>query len=379
MKKNKKTKLNIFSKISLGEERNYFIENLAMLVNSGVGIPESLDIIGGGIRSKRVKSIIGEAKKEVEQGIPLWRALEDTGLFSASSTTLIKIGEKSGQLGANLRAIATQQQKDRVAISKIQNAMTYPVLVLSVTLIVAIGIFWFVLPKLIPVFTELNVKLPLITQIFIAFSAFLVNYGLIFVPILLTFVFILGYFVFYNPKTKFIGQIFLFSIPGIKKLIKEVEISRFGYILGNLLSAGVSLNDSLLVLCDSTSLEVYKKMYQSLKKNVEEGNSLQKSFLFYPNTTRLIPNTMIQMISVGEQSGNLSIVLKNIGESFENKSESTIKNLTVALEPVMLILVWFGVMAVALSVILPIYSLIGGMNNQISPGVPAAQVIQKAL
>ena len=81
------------------------------------------------------------------------------------------------------------------------------------------------------------------------------------------------------------------------------------------------------------------------------------------------------MIIVGEQSGNLSGVLKNIGEVFEKKSDNTIKNLTVALEPILLIFVWFGVLAVALSVILPIYGLIGGMNNQISPGVQNQRVI----
>ncbi len=375
MKKNKKKKLNIFSKINLGEERNYFIENLAMLVNAGVGITESLGIITSGIRSKKIRRIILDVKNEVEQGAPLWQALKEAGIFSASTITLIKIGEKSGQLGANLNAIAVQQQKDRVALSRIQSAMAYPILVLSVTLIVAIGIFWFILPKLIPVFTELNVQLPLITKIFIAFSSFLVNYGLIFIPALLFFIILVSYFIFYNQQTKFIGQAFLFSIPGIKKLMREIEISRFGYILGNLLSAGVSLNDSLSVLYDSTNLENYKKLYGSIRKHVEEGNSLQKSFLLFHNTNKMIPSTIVQMIVVGEQSGNLSGVLKNIGEAFENKSDNTIKNLTVALEPILLIFVWFGVMAVALSIIMPIYSLIGGMNKEIAPSIPVTNVI----
>ena len=362
-----KRKFNIFSNIGIGEEKNYFIENLAMLVNSGIGITEALGIVGNGLRSKKMKNVILDVKDEVEQGASLWQALNGTKFFSASIISLIKIGEQSGQLGRNLSAIAVQQQKNRIALSRIQSTMIYPILVLFLTLVVVIGIFWFILPKLIPVFTQLHIELPLITKIFIGFSAFLVNYGLIFVPALLIFLILAGYFIFSFPKTKFIGQAFLLSIPGVRKLMKEVEISRFGYVLSSLLSAGIPLNDSLSALYDSTRLEAYKKLYWSLKKNIEEGYSFRKSFVLFPNTRKLIPGTIEQMIIIGEQSGNLSIALKNIGETFENKSDTTIKNLTVALEPFLLIFVWFGVMAVALSVILPIYSLIGGMNNEISP------------
>jgi len=373
--KYKKINFDFLPNLTSSEEKSYIIENLAMLINAGVGIGESLDIIGKGLRSRKTKNIIFNIKDEVEEGMSLWQAFKNTKFFNSSIISLIKIGEQSGQLGTNLNAIAIQQQKDKISLSRIQSAMAYPVLVLSITLIVAVGIFWFVIPKLIPIFTQLNVKLPLITKIFIGFSSFLVNYGLIFIPLFLIFLFIIGYFIFSYPKTKFIGQAFLFSIPGVKKLIIEVEISRFGYILGNLLSSGIPVHDCLSALSDSTRLFNYKRLYENLKKNIEEGYSFQKSFKLFKNTNKLIPATITQMIIVGEQSGNLSGVLKNIGEVFEKKSDNTIKNLTVALEPILLIFVWFGVLAVALSVILPIYGLIGGMNNQISPGVQNQRVM----
>lgn len=376
MKENKK-QFSFFPNIGMGEEKKVFIENLGILVNSGIGISEALGIISNETRSKRMREVIAEMQSKVEQGTPLWQTFRNANFFNESTISLIKMGEQSGQLGANLGAIAVQQQKDRVALSKIQNAMAYPVLVLFITFIVAIGIFWFILPKLQPVFTDLNVELPTITKIFIAFSAFLVHYGLVFVPILIIFVLIVGYFIFYYSESKFIGQAILFLIPGIRKMITEVEVSRFGYVLGNLLSAGVPLNDSLEALYESTNLVAYQRLYYVLKKNIEEGYSLQKSFLRFPEARKLFPGTIMQMIIVGEQSGNLSGVLKNIGEVFENKSENTIRNLTTALEPIMLILVWFGVMAVALSVILPIYSLIGGLNNQISPVTPVVHTISR--
>ena len=150
MIKNKKThhkkiKFDFLPNINVSEEKSYIIENLSMLINAGAGIGESLEIIAKGLHSGRIKSVILNVKHEVEQGMPLWQALKNTKFFSFSTISLIKIGEQSGKLGTNLSAIAIQQQKDKISLSRIQSAMAYPVLVLSITFIVAIGIFWFVI------------------------------------------------------------------------------------------------------------------------------------------------------------------------------------------------------------------------------------------
>ena len=171
------------------------------------------------------------------------------------------------------------------------------------------------------------------------------------------------YFVFLFPKTKFIGQAFLFIIPGVSDLLREVELARLGYVLGTLLQSGLPIVDALDSLRDSTAILRYEKFYRHLFINVEEGNSFQKSFGSYKGINGLIPPPLQQMIFSGEQSGKLAETLLVIGKTFEDKTETTSKDLTVVLEPIMLVIVWVAVMGVALAVILPIYTLIGSLHS----------------
>ncbi len=163
-------------------------------------------------------------------------------------------------------------------------------------------------------------------------------------------------------KTKNIGKYILFSLPGVNRLIKEVELARFGYLLGTLLDAGLPVTHALNSLASTTEYPEYRTLYELLRLSVEDGNSFQKSFVSFRRIDSFIPATVQQIIVAGEQSGTLSKALLNIGQSYETKSDITTKNLTVILEPILLVIVWLGVVSVALAVILPIYSLIGGFN-----------------
>lgn len=347
----------------MGEEKEYFIENLATMVSAGITINSSLDAISREARTRRMRRAIAQIKESIESGSSFWKALEKSKLFPAQAISLIQIGEESGRLVENLKVIALQQSKDRVFRSKIYSAMMYPVFVLVLSLIIGLGIAWFILPKLATVFASLNVKLPLITQILINVGTFLGDYGNIAVP---SFVFVLIIFVlvfFVIPKTRFVGEFFLLKIPGIKRLLQESELGRTGYIMGTLLNAGLPVVRTLASIENASTFYFYRKFYRFLRENVEQGNSFQKSFELYKKTDKLIPPHVQQMIISGEQSGHLPEIFLSIGEDFEAKSDLTAKNLTVILEPIMLIIVWLGVSFIALAVILPIYSLLGGINN----------------
>jgi len=349
--------------IGIGKEKEYFVENLTMLAASGMDILSALAAVKEGARLKRMRQIIGDLEIQVEDGSPLWRALESSHIFPAHVVSLVRIGEETGKLTENLKAIAIQEQKERTFRSKIRSAMMYPIMVLSLTLIIGVGIAWFILPRLASVFAQLSLDLPLITKILIGIGVFLGTYGLIAVPIFLLIVVAIIYFLFISDKTKFVGQEMLFRLPVVKNLIKEVEIARFGYLLGVLLDAGLPVTGALNSLHQATTFHAYKKLYLHLQERVEEGNSFKKSFLLYHKTNALIPVPVQQMISAGEQSGGLSDTLLKIGETFDNKTETTTKNLTVILEPILLLIIWVGVVTVALAVILPIYSLVGGLNK----------------
>jgi len=358
-----KKKSHFFANIGITEEKDYFVENLGMLLVSGMSILSALETIEGEMRSGRMKQVISELKKDVDAGLFLWRALDKTGVFPPHIISLIRIGEESGQLSENLKVIVANQQKDRVLSSKIRSAMMYPVLVLFLTMVIGIGIAWFILPKLTNVFAQLDLELPLITRVLIAVGDFLRDFGFIAIPIFLISIAVFVYFIFIAKKTKHLGQSILFKIPAIKDLILEIELARAGFILGTLLNAGLTVMDSLDSLSNVTSFLAYKKLYLRLKGSIEEGKSFQESFKAYPGIRRLIPTPVQGMIAASEMSGRLPETFAKMGEIFEAKTETTTKNLAVILEPILLVVIWIGVVGVALAVILPIYSLVGGINK----------------
>ncbi len=376
-KKPKKASVLSFS-FGYNEEKEYFIENLAMLLASGMDIIESLEAIKSEVKSTKLLNIIDGLVEDISSGFSLSSALAKTEILPAHIIALIKIGEDSGRLHESLGVVVTQQSKSRSFQSKIRAAMMYPVFVMAIALVVGIGIAWFILPRLASVFSQLNLKLPLVTRLLMSFGAFLSKYGAVVVPSFLVGLFLVLYFLFVFSKTKFIGQWLLFLIPGIKNLIREAELARFGYIMGTLLNSGLPVLQALSSLKDSSTLRSYGKIYNYLHDQIEEGKSFEESFATNKKIKKYIPTPIQSLIGAGERSGALSKIFLNISETFEAKTELTTKNLSVILEPLLLVIVWLGVVAVALAVILPIYSLVGGLSNKTDPSSSAGSAPRSA-
>ena len=349
-------------KLFSSKDRAYFIENLSTLISSGVNISEALNIIHEGLRNEIFKKKILQIKKKIDSGSSFHLALSELKIFSERDISLIKIGENSGNLAENLNILASQHEKDKFFRNKVFSALLYPAIVLFLVLIIGIGMSWFLLPRLALIFSQLDMELPFMTKIMISVGLFIQDYGAIFFPSLIIFFISIFYLLFFNKKYKYIGQSFLFNFFITKKLIKEAELSRFGFVLGTLLNSGFSIIDSLKTLEDSTNFWYYKKIYKHLNEKITEGKSLQESIKSYPKINKYIPLPIQQIIFVSEKSGQLATSLIKIGKKFENKLELTTKNLTIALEPVLLIVVWLGVLFLALAIIMPVYNLIGQIN-----------------
>lgn len=367
---NKKTKNKIKTKnkkfsagFGNGEEKSKLIENLTMLLASGMNVSLALKAIRSEIKSKILLKAIDKIEEDIDNGASLWRAFDEVNIFPGYVISLMRIGEESGKLSQNLSVVSSQQEKEKIFKSKIRSAMMYPSLVVFLTVFIGTGIAWFILPKLSTVFESLSLDLPFITRMLIGLGSFLSEYGLIVIPSFLFSLMIAFYFIFAFPKTKFIGQAILLKTPIINNLVKEVEISRFGYILGTLLDAGMPIIKSLDSLEKATDFRAYGKLYYKIKQRIDEGNSFERIFSEDQKIKKLIPGTVQQMLISAENSGNLPKSLLKIGKIYEGKIETTTKNLSVVLEPILLVIVWLGVVFVALAVILPIYSLIGGLNN----------------
>ncbi len=345
------------------KDREYFTSNLALLLKASVAVGDGLQSLRDATKSRPLRLAIEQMQRDIDEGMPLWKALERSRIVSNQTLALVHLGEESGNLAENLHVAALQEEKQHMFRAKVRSALLYPVFVLSLTVIVGLGVAWFLLPRMAETFTHLGVALPLISVIFINFGLFLQSDGWWAVPVAIGIIGVLGYILFAAPKTKGIGQQLLFHVPGVSRLLHEIEIARFGYLFGTLLDAGLNVTDALRLLHDATSSAAYQKFYLHLASGLEEGYSFRVSLPAYKNAAKLIPPAVQQMVIAGERSGALPETLQNVGEIYEEKADISTQNLEAILEPILLVIVWLGVLGVAVAVILPIYSLVGGLGT----------------
>lgn len=345
------------------KEREFFTANLAMLLKAAVPVGEAIESLIDTSESNTMKKALQKISADIDQGISLSKALERSKLVSRQTLTLIEIGEQSGNLVENLLVGAEQEQKQRLFRSKLRSAMIYPAFVLGITFVVGLGIAWFLLPKLAETFSQLKVALPPISQALIGFGVFLRDNGIWAIPSIIGGILVFGFVVGSVPFLKNLSMRLLLHLPGIGKLAHELEVARFGYMLSTLLEAGLPVTRSLELLEKATNSPPYQHFYKFLASSLKNGDSFKQSFKNYHAINRLIPANARQVIVAGERSGSLSTTLGIVGTTYDAKVEATTKNFEVIIEPVLLVIVWVGVMAVAVAVILPIYSLIGGLNT----------------
>ena len=345
----------------LTTERDYVLENIGLLIGSGLPLVDTLDALTKEMRSKRMQQIMRQIRVDVEAGVFLWQAMEYSQLFSSQTLSLIRLGEQSGNLVENLKVVALEQEKDRQFRTNIRSAVAYPVFVLLLTIIVGVGVAWFILPKLALVFSQLHLALPPMTKMLITVGGFFGRHGAIVVPLGLGVLGAVLYLLFSYHRTKYLGRELLVRLPGIGRLLTEVELARFGYLLGTLLEAGVPIVHAFDSLTKAAGLPRYQKLYRSLGNTIADGQSMEKSIRAFPAIDRTVPTSVQFMLFAGERSGTLATTLLKIGRIYDNKSATSAKDIMILLEPILLVVIWLGVVGVALAVIVPLYSLIGSM------------------
>lgn len=347
--------------IGFGNEKEYFIENLSLLIASGMGISSALNSISLSVKTWKMKKITKFIEDSVNAGSPLWKAFQETNFFPERVISLVRSGEEAGRLPDHLNLVTVQQHKEKVFNSRLKSALLYPGIVLFLAFVIALGSAWLILPKLVAVFNETKVALPITTQILIWLGVFFEKYGFVAVPSLIILVSFIIYLLFFNKHTKFVGDFLLFRTPNLKLLVQGIELSRFGYIFGALLQAGFQPTEALESLKQGTSYRSYAKFYNYLSEAILKGESFTVSFSNYKHSDRFIPTPIQQLIISAEKSGKLPETLIKIGVIFEEKTDSMSQDLATILEPIALIIVGLVVGLVVSGILGPIY----GLSNQI--------------
>ena len=329
-----------------------FTRQMATMVASGLPLTEALRILRNQ-SNPAMSAVIGEILQDVEGGVSLAMALEkQRGVFSPVYISLVKAGESAGVLDNILTRLATNLEKNKAFSNKVKGAMIYPAIVVGAMIVVGFIMMIFVIPKLMEMYQTFNAELPLATKILISSSSWMRDNAIIVFGILA--VAITGFSMWVKTtdgRHKF--DLFIFKVPIIGKLQKQVIMTEFTRTIGLLVGAGISIIDALKISADSVGNSVYQKALLFAASQVEKGLPLAVPIAQNP----YFPPILAQMISVGEETGKVDEVLAKLSLYFEAESEQGVAALTAAIEPLIMIVLGIGVGFLVIAVILPIYNL----------------------
>ncbi len=348
----------IFSKISVGEQI-ILTKNLSGMLKAGLSLERALSVLKKQTKNSKLGKILTSISDEINSGETLSAGLSKfPDVFSKLFVSMTKAGEESGNLAGALSDIGINLEKSHSLTKKIKGALIYPGVILSAMVVIGVLMFAFVVPTLANTFKELGVVLPTSTRVLIFFGNFFSN------NLILAFIIIIGagvglYFLF---RAKFMARYFdytVIKIPVIGNLAKELNTARTARTMSSLLLAGVSITRAVEITEDVVQNIYYKKVLNEAKIAIEKGAPFSEAFTA---NTNLYPVMMSEMIQVGEETGKLSDMLLQIALFYETEIENKTKNLSTIIEPVLMIIIGAGVGFFAISMISPLYSILGSIN-----------------
>lgn len=330
-----------------------FSRQFSVLVSANVTLVQSLKILVAQIDNLKLKMVISEIADEIDEGSKLSDALEKKNdIFSNFYINVVRSGESSGKLEEVLNYLADELEKDYDMNSKIKGAMIYPAFVLSGLTVVGVIMMVFVVPKLTDVMAETGAELPIATRILISVSNFMSVYWWLLAIIAAALV--VGYRAMKKfPRTKRMLDVAVLRLPIFGKLFQRIYLVRFTRSLQTLIIGGVSISKALAITAEVASNEVYKEIILEAKKEVEDGNSISSVFLAYP----VVPVMVSQMISIGEKTGKLDVILERVTDFYGREIDNMVANLMTLMEPIIMVVMGVAVGIMVAAIILPMYNM----------------------
>jgi type IV pilus assembly protein PilC len=332
-----------------------FFRQFAVMIEANVTIVESLKTLVDQTKNISLQKLISDLAYDVDSGYLLSDAMAKRGdIFSEFYINIIRSGETSGKLEEVLNYLADEVEKNYDMVSKIKNAMIYPIFIISALGGVGMFMMVFVLPELTSVIEESGAELPMSTKIVIATSNFLQDYWWLIIILLIAAVFGFKY-ISKSKKGRVILDTIRIRLPVFGNLYRLIYIVRFTRTLGTLLKGGVNISKSLEISARVVNNQVYKRLIYDTLKAVNDGSSIVAVF----ERSSEIPVMVSQMMAIGEQAGKLDDVLDRITEFYNKEINSILANLTTIMEPLIMIILAVGVGIMVAAVILPMYNLAG--------------------
>jgi type IV pilus assembly protein PilC len=290
---------------------------------------------------------------DIEAGISLSDALSRRpDLFSPFYVNMVKAGEESGKLNESFLYLADYLDRDYELRQKIKKALTYPMFVVGTFITIMMGMFIFVIPKMAAMFADNGAELPMVTKIVLGLSNILSKYWIVYFPLLI----VAGWFFYRWSKTEDGSRKvdeFKSNMPVFKNLYQRIFLTRLADNMNTMLSSGVPIVRSIDITAAVVDNTVYKDLLGRVSTKVQTGTAFSKALYEEP----LVPNILVQMVHIGEETGELGYILKNLATFYKRELDTTIDTIIGLIEPAMIVGLGLGVGILVSSVLLPMYTL----------------------
>ncbi|MBI2450374.1 MAG: type II secretion system F family protein [Candidatus Nealsonbacteria bacterium] len=340
-------------------EKMIFTRNLRVMIGAGVSLNRALNTLSRQTKNNKLKNALLVMESEITKGKSFSDALlQYPDIFSPLFRSMISVGEESGTLEKNLTILAKQMEREQELTSKIQSAMIYPIVIILTMIGIGAMMLVVVVPKLSQIFEDLQIKLPLTTKLVILLGNFLAQKWY-FVIVGLIISFILFRAALRTKTGKKLASSLSFKMPIIAALVQKTNSAHIVRTLSSLITAGVPLVRSLEIIAETLTNFDYQKTILGAVEEVKKGKKLSEALKPYPHLYSL---TVIQMVEVGEETGETSDVLEKLGDFFDEEITMATKNLVAVIEPVLMLIIGGVVGFFAISMVQPMYSMLSGLK-----------------
>ena len=335
-------------------DKIFFTQNLGIMLKSGLAAARALRTLALQADNRRFKRILFLISGEVEKGSGLARAMSAyPRIFEPIFVSMIKAGEQAGQLEEVLSELTRQMKKNHELKQKVKGALMYPSAILVAMVGIGIVMIIFVIPRMLSIFSELKAELPLPTRIFIALSNF-INHNLLLLGLgALTIVITLTY-ALRTALGKKIWHAVVLKLPVVSSIVRKINLARIARTLGSMLKTEMPIVESVNLTGDVIKNVRYQNSIRAIAQAVEKGKTISSQMANYPS---LYPPIIQQMVAVGEETGEIAGILQKLADFYEAAISQTTDSLPSLIEPILIIIMGIAVGGMAVSIILPMYSL----------------------
>ncbi len=333
----------------------HFTRQLSIMLDAGIPVMQAFEILFKSQKNLSLKKSIKKISEVISEGKGLAEAMEGQNGFGRLYCNLIRAGEKGGTLALMLKKLAEYMEKSNKIRSKIKSATRYPSFIVGIATVVVWGMLTFVVPMFVDMLEDTGQEIPLITRIVMGASEFLGTYSIIFLPLIIIIVFIMISY-FRSGSGKMLYDSAMLKAPIFGNIVIKGNLGSFFRTLGTMIESGVSIIDALDICTETLDNYIIANDIKMVRRDVVKGKALNDPIKRIP----YFPDIIVQMLRVGEETGELTSIIWKMSDLFEDEVEESIENMTKMVEPMIIVIIAVIFAVILVAMYLPVFLSAGG-------------------